>query len=183
MLQFGDYVSVTNAGVVGECLTATNAGCLAEAGVARFPLLAGAAPHLNPNAYDVVVFVEGVNDIEAGVAAGSVQNVYRTMVANARDRKVVIIMTKFEEANVGSLDSGQVKALGDAIWNVTTDGSLGVEIYRQAFFRTSTSGGYPTQAGYDAMASDILTKLTREFPLQPCDARNDKPGKGCPRNP
>ena len=126
---------------------------------------------------------EGVNDIEAGVTAGSVQFVLRDMVASARDRKIVILLTKFEETNVGSLDSGQVKALGDAIWNVTTDTSLNVEIYRQPFFRIATSGGYPTQGGYDQMASDVLTKLTREFPLQPCDARNDKPGKGCPRNP
>ena len=92
-------------------------------------------------------------------------------------------MTKFEEANVGSLNAGQVDALGDAIWGVTERTDLGTEIYRQAFFGTATSGGAPTQAGYDAMANDLLTKLTREFPLQPCDARSDKPGKGCPRNP
>ena len=77
-----------------------------------------------------------------------------------------------------------MKALGDAIWGVTEESaSLGVEIYRQAWFRIPTAGGSPTQAGYDQMASDIYTKLTREFPLQPCDARNDKPAKGCPRNP
>ena len=73
--------------------------------------------------------------------------------------------------------------LGDAIWAVTEDTSLNVEIYRQALFRVPTAGGAPTQAGYDQMARDILTKLAREFPLQPCDARSDKPGKGCPRNP
>ena len=84
---------------------------------------------------------------------------------------------------MGGLDAASVEALGDAIWGVTTDTSLGVEIYRQSFFRLETAGGFPTQSGYDQMARDILTKLTREFPLQPCDARNDKPGSGCPRNP
>ena len=39
------------------------------------------------------------------------------------------------------------------------------------------------EGGYDQMANDMLTKLTREFPLQPCDRRNDKGGKGCPLNP
>jgi hypothetical protein len=183
VLQFGDFVTVTNGGVVGECVSAVNAGCLAEAGVARFPAMAGGAANVNAAAFDVVIFLEGVNDIEAGVAANSVRITYETLAAAARDRKVVIIMTKFEEANVGSLDASQVDALGDAIWAVTENTGLGVEIYRQPFFRTSTAGGYPTQSGYDSMANDVLTKLTREFPLQPCDARSDKPGKGCPRNP
>ena len=38
VLQFGQYVSVTNAGLVGECLTAVGAGCLGQSGNARFPL-------------------------------------------------------------------------------------------------------------------------------------------------
>ncbi len=66
---------------------------------------------------------------------------------------------------------------------VTEDASLGVEIYRQSLFDVQTSGNFPTQAGYDQMAQLILDKFAREFPLQPCDARSDKPGKGCPRNP
>ena len=183
--QFGQYVTVTNSGVVGECVFATQGLCGATAGVGRFPAVAGGAPNVNPNAFDLVVFVEGVNDIEAGVTPGSVAQGYRELVAAARDRKVVIIMTKFEETAIGSLNPTQVDALGDAIWTVTEDSSLGVEVYRQSFFRVSTSGNpaAPTQAGYDQMASDVLSKLTREFPLQPCDARNDKPGKGCPRNP
>ncbi len=181
--QFGQYVSVTNGGSIGECVSASGAGCTGTAGVARFPALVDATAANPANAFDVVIFNEGVNDIEAGVAPFSVRNVLATMVANARDRKIVPIMTKFEEANVGSLSADQVDALGDAIWAVTEDQSLNVEIFRQAFFRTQTSGGYPTQAGYDQMANDVFTKLAREFPLQPCDARSDKPAKGCPRNP
>ena len=75
------------------------------------------------------------------------------MVARARDRKIVIVMTKFEESCVGGLDAAQIKALGDAIWSVTEDTSLGVEIYRQSLFDVQTSGNFPTQAGYDRMAS------------------------------
>ncbi len=183
LVQFGSFVNVVNAGVVGECLTAVGSGCLPQSGNARFLALAGNPPATNVDAFDVVVVSHGVNDLEAGVTAGSVQFVLRDLVANARDRKVVVILTKFEETNVGSLDAGQVKALGDAIWNVSNDASLNVEIYRQPFFRIPTAGGSPTQAGYDQMANDVFSKLTREFPLQPCDARNDKPAKGCPRNP
>jgi hypothetical protein len=179
--QFGQYVSVTNSGLVGECVFATGAGCSATSGNTRFTSVADAAAAAD--AYDVVVFNEGVNDIEAGVTPGSVAQGFREMVIAARNRKIVIIMTKFENTNIGSLNSTQVQQLGDAIWAVTTDASLNVEIYRQSFFEVPTSGGSPTQPGYDKMANDILTKLTREFPLQPCDARNDKPSKGCPRNP
>lgn len=182
VLQFGQFVSVTNAGAVGECASATGAGCTSTATVGRFAALADAVQNTS-NAYDAVIFSTGVNDIEAGVTPGSVANVLRTMVAQARDRKIVIIMTKFEETDIGSLNPTQVDQLGDAIWAVTEDTSLNVEIYRQALFRVPTAGGAPTQAGYDQMARDILTKLAREFPLQPCDARSDKPGKGCPRNP
>lgn len=184
VLQFGQYVSVTNGGVVGECASATGGLCTGTAGVARFPSLADATANADSaNTFDAVIFVEGVNDIRAGVAPASVAFVYRDMVARARDRKIVIIMTKFENVSVGGLDSGQIKALGDALWGVTEDRSLNVEIYRQSLFDIQTSGNFPTQTGYDRMAQLIFEKLAREFPLQPCDARNDKPGQGCPRNP
>ncbi len=184
VLQFGQYVTVTNGGIAGECASATGGLCGATAGVARFPSLADATANTSSaEAFDAVVFVEGVNDIRAGVAPGSVAFVYRDMVARARDRKIVIVMTKFENVLVGGLDAGQIKALGDALWSVTEDTSLGVEIYRQSLFDVQTSGNYPTQSGYDRMAQLIFDKVAREFPLQPCDARADKPAKGCPRNP
>ena len=185
VLQFGEYVTVTNGGSVGECVSATAFGCTAQSGQSRFPALADQIANASSaDAFDVVILAEGVNDVEANVLPTAVAGALRNMVATARDRKIVIIMTKYEETNIGSLSAGSVKALGDAIWGVTEEsGALGVEIYRQAWFRIPTAGGSPTQPGYDQMASDIYTKLTREFPLQPCDARSDKPAKGCPRNP
>jgi hypothetical protein len=174
---------VTNGGVGGECASATGGICSGTAGVARFPALADATAANSADTFDAVVFLEGVNDIRAGVAPGSVGFVFRDMVARARDRKIVIVMTKFENVLVGGLDAGQIKALGDALWAVTEDTSLAVEIYRQSLFDVQTSGNFPTQSGYDRMAQLIFEKVAREFPLQPCDARADKPGKGCPRNP
>ena len=184
VLQFGQYATVTNGGSNFECASAVNTGCTSQSGQSRFPSLADQVAAANASdAFDAVIFAEGVNDVEAGVLPSSVAGALRNMVASARDRKIVIFMTKYEETNIGTLDANGVKALGDAIWGVTTDTSLGVEIYRQAWFRVPTVGGRPTQAGYDQMANDMLTKLTREFPLQPCDRRNDKGGKGCPLNP
>ena len=78
---------------------------------------------------------------------------------------------------------GPLAVARDALWRVTEDASLGVEIFRQSLFDIQTAGNFPTQTGYDRMAQLIFEKLAREFPIQPCDARSDKPGKGCPRNP
>ncbi len=182
VLQFGAYVTVTNAGVLGECVSATGGGCIATAGVARFVDAIAQTPNA-ATGYDVAIFVEGVNDIEAGVTSQSVGNVYRTMMVNARDRRIVPLVTRFENTDIGSLSPGQVSDLGNALWQVTEDQSLGVEIYRQPLSAIQTNGGRPTQAGYDKIAQDVFTKVAREFPLQPCDARADKPAKGCPRNP
>jgi hypothetical protein len=185
ILQFGQYVTVTNGGIVGECVSASGGLCGPTAGVARFPDLADATANANSaDTYDAVIFLEGVNDMRAGVAGGSISFVYRDMAARARDRKIVIVMTKFENVLVGGLDAAKIKELGDAIWLVTEESpQLGVEIYRQSLFDIQTSGNFPTQAGYDRIAQLVFEKLAREFPLQPCDARSDKPGKGCPRNP
>ncbi|WP_239493040.1 IPT/TIG domain-containing protein [Luteitalea sp. TBR-22] len=184
VLQFGEYVKVTNAGVANECTSATGPGCTGTAGSARFPSLADQVKAANlSDEFDGVIFATGVNDVEAGISVNSVANALRSMVTSAKNRKITIFMTKWEETAIGSLDSTSVKALGDAIWGVTTDTSLGAEIYRQSLFRVQTSGGTPTQSGADQVSSDLLTKVAREFPLQPCDRRNDKPGKGCPLNP
>ncbi len=183
VLQFGQYVSVTNAGVVGECASATGGGCIGTAGVGRFAPLADVTAANSADTFDAVVFLEGVNDIRAGVTPQSVGNVFRTMVAQARDRKIVIVMTRFENTLVGGLSSSQIASLGSALWAVTEDTSLNVEIYRQSLFDVQTSGDRPTQDGYNRMAQLVFEKVAREFPLQPCDARSDKPGKGCPRNP
>ncbi|WP_396625961.1 hypothetical protein [Luteitalea sp.] len=184
VLQFGEFVKVTNAGINGECTSATGPGCTATAGSTRFPTLADQVKAANlSDEFDGVVFATGVNDMEAGISEFSVGNALRSMVTSAKNRKITIFMTKWEETSIGSLGSASVKALGDEIWRVTEDRSLNAEIYRQSLFRIATSGGTPTQAGADRVSSDLLTKVAREFPLQPCDRRNDKPGQGCPLNP
>lgn len=181
--QFGEYVDVTNAGVVGECASATGAACGPTVGVQRFAQLADTTASANSaNAFDVVVFLEGINDIRAGVTSTSVRNALRTMVVNARDRKIVVVMTRLFDTNTSLVSPAQLNDLGAQIFALTEE-NLAMEIFRQSLDRIPTGGAYPTQAGYNAIAQAIFEKVAREFPVQPCDARNDKSGRGCPRNP
>lgn len=185
VVQFGSFVQVTNAGVVGECASATGAGCIATAGAGRFPALADAtgAPGGNgANAYDAVVFLEGINDIRAGVLSTSVRNALRGMIVNARDRRIVIVMTRLFNSSTSLISPSALTDLGTQIFQLTEE-QLNVEIYRQSLENIQSGGAYPTQSGYDAIAQLVFDKVAREFPLQPCDARADKPGRGCPRNP
>jgi hypothetical protein len=175
-------VNVTNGGVVGECVSATGAGCGPTAGVQRYATLVDAVAAANAaDAFDAVVFLEGIIDVKAGVAPVSVRNAFRTMLVQTRDRKIVPVMTRMDDGT--NLVSGDdLAALNTQLWQLTEE-NLGLEIYRQALSGIASGGAYPTQAGYDRMAQLVLEKVTREFPLQPCDARSDKPGQGCPRNP
>ena len=117
MLQFGQYVTVTNGGSNFECASATNTGCTAQSGQSRFPALADQVAAANAaDAFDAVIFAEGVNDVEAGVPPTPSATRCATWSPDARDRKIVIFMTKYEETSIGTLDANAVKALGDAIW-------------------------------------------------------------------
>ena len=74
--------------------------------MARFPELADGTANANSaDTYDAVIFLEGVNDMRGRGGRSSVSFVCRDMVARARDRKIVIVMTKFEKCNVGGLDA------------------------------------------------------------------------------
>lgn len=180
--QFGQYVNVTNGGIVGECVSATGGGCGATAGIQRYASLVDAVAAANSaNAFDAVVFLEGIIDVKAGVAAVSVRNAFRTMLVQTRDRQIVPVMTRLDDGT-NLVSASDLSALNAQLWQLTEE-NLGLEIYRQALFGIASGGAYPTQAGYDRMAQLSFEKVAREFPLQPCDARSDKPGKGCPRNP
>jgi hypothetical protein len=180
-LQFGTYVQVANGGVIGECASSTTAPCT-NAGSQRFPSLVDAVRSTNPaNAFDAVVFLEGINDVRAGISPVSVRFAMRGMLLDAASRQIVPIVTRLDDGT-NLISSGDLGALNTQLWELTEE-PLGMEVYRQQLFTIPSGGAYPTQAGYDRMAQLIFEKVAREFPLQPCDARADKPGQGCPRNP
>lgn len=130
------------------------------------------------NAYDAVVILEGINDVRAGLGSGSAKSGLRTIIVGARDRAIVPVVTRYATPT-SLLSSSSLNDLNLQIWELTAE-ALGLEIYRQSLDGIANGGAYPTQAGYDQIAELILQKVTREFPLQPCDARSDKAGHGCP---
>ncbi len=178
LAQFGAHVSVTNGGAFGEC-AGGGGSCPGTTGAGRFP---GAADGVaSQEAYDAVVLLEGINDMRYGAGSGSARNALRTIIINARDRGIVPIVTRLATPT-SLLSSGSLTELNNQIWALTEE-ALGTEVYRQSLEGISMGGAYPTQGGYDAIASQLLSKVTREFPLRPCDGRSDKPGRGCPLNP
>lgn len=182
LTQFGPYVKVTNGGVVGECVSATGGGCGATAGVQRYATLVDAVAAANSaDTFDVVVFLEGIIDIKANLAPASVRNALRNMIVQTRDRRIVPLVTRMVDGtNLVSADN--LAALNTQLWALTEE-NLGVEIFRQSLEGIASGGSYPTTSGYERMGGLVFEKIAQEFPLQPCDARADKPAKGCPRNP
>ncbi len=178
-LQFGGYVRVTNAGLPGECVSSAGGNCAASAGSDRFPSLADAVSG-SADAYDAIVLLEGVFDVRAGLGSGAARNGLRSIIVAARDRGIVPIVTRLT-SGTNLISSGALSDLGNQIWALTEE-NLGLEIYRQSLDGIA-GGAYPSQDGYDRIAQLVFEKVAREFPLQACDARADKPGKGCPRNP
>lgn len=179
-LQFGTYVHVTNGGVVGECVSATGGGCSAMAGIQRYATLVDAVAAADPSdAFDAVVFLQGIIDVKSFIAPQSVRTAFRTMLMQTRDRKIVPVMTRLNDGT-NLITPENLDALNTQLWQLTEE-DLGVEIYRQALSGIASGGAYPTQAGYDTMGQQVFTKIVTEFPLQPCDVRDNKPG--CPRSP
>jgi hypothetical protein len=131
--------------------------------------------------YDAVVILEGVYDVRAGLGSGAARNGLRNILTAARDRGVVVVLTKMT-SGTNLISSSALTDLGNQIWALSEE-NLGMEVYRQSLDNIASGGPYPSGGGYDTMAGLIRDKVAREFPLQACDARNDKPGRGCPRNP
>ena len=178
--QFGNYVSVANGGASGECASASGGGCAVTVGPQRFASMADAV-NGSAEGYDAVVILEGVYDVRAGLGAGGARNGLRNILTAARDRGIVVVLTRMTSGTT-LISSSDLTALGNEIWELSEE-NLGMEVYRQSLDGIASGGSYPTGGGYDTMAGLIRDKVAREFPLQPCDARSDKPGRGCPRNP
>jgi hypothetical protein len=120
--------------------------------------------------------------MRAGLGSTNARNALRTIIVSARDRRIVPVVTRLTGSSTNLIASEGLNDLAAQIWALT-DESLGLEIYRQSLDDIPSGGEYPTQGGYDLIAQRVFEKVAREFPLQPCDARSDKPGHGCPRNP
>ena len=135
-MQYGSNADVDNAGVAGEC--ASTAGCSMNltSGVGRIGALVAAKK------YDVVVILEGFNDLNAGQSLSQAIGALRTMGQTARASGATVLMSRIRVMRPDMWEAIRVMALEEKFTRV--DFGSSVEI--------GTDDVHPTEAGYNTMA-------------------------------
>jgi lysophospholipase L1-like esterase len=137
--RFGQTADVDNEGASGEC--ASFAGCSGNltSGVGRLPGL------LSKKAYDVVVILEGFNDLNAGGTVSTAVTALRTMGRAAKAAGSTVIM-------------GRIHVMQADMWSAIRDMALAEQFHRVDFDTRVEIGNdliHPTQDGYDEMAGFV----------------------------
>jgi lysophospholipase L1-like esterase len=165
-------IQVQAAGVPGEC--ASEPGCVPSApnsGQNRLPTTLSSA-------HDLVVILQGVNDLNGDVPVGTIIGALRNMITTARNAgKQAIICTlppvKAHEINgMYKADPAAIAQLNAAIESLKTE--LGVpRVDMTAAFGAgyasllSLDGLHPNGAGYQRMAEAIRNKIVEQFEVRP----------------
>jgi lysophospholipase L1-like esterase len=173
--QFGAYTRVTNGGWPGEdaigygesrlltCL-AGGAGCLKpqdpDSGYTPNPR---PADFVTP--FDVVVILEGVNDIRGGRAPSQVRDALKRMADNARAQGVAVMMTRMTSYKPGVVDDNSdwlaaADEMNALIWTLTEQAGLDRESFD---VEMCPDGIHPTDWGYGQMGFAATAKLVHMF--------------------
>lgn len=147
--RFGSTADVDNAGVPGECASATGCSDNATSGVGRIAGLLAAKK------YDVVVILEGFNDQNAyGFSGNVVANSLRDMGRAARDSGATVIM-------------GRIHVMRSDLWDAIRTMALAEQFFRVDFdtrVEIGDDGVHPTQDGYDTMAGFVDSAIRSLIP-------------------
>jgi lysophospholipase L1-like esterase len=119
--------------------------------------------------FDVVVILEGVNDIRGGRTASQVRDALKRMADNARAQGVTVVMTRLTSYkstdyvdNTDWLPAAQ--QMNDLIWTLTQQEGLD----RVSFdVEMCPDGIHPTDWGYGQMGTAAAAKLQQMFPANP----------------
>ena len=149
--RLGSGVVVWNEGRGGECASVRGCSSNASSGAGRIEGL------VNSRAWDVVIVMEGFNDLNDGqrygASLGSAVNALRFMGRTARASGATVVMGILEPS-MNTL-SGAIASMADA------------EGFQRHTFRNvelGTDDVHPTQEGYDRMAREMYDKLKALFP-------------------
>ena len=174
--QFGSYVRVTNAGWPGEgaigygearlltCL-AGGSGCLNPGNDDGYTPMPRPADFVTP--FDVVVILEGVNDVKWEAAPSQVRDAMKRMADSARARGVAVLMTRMTSYKLSSyVDNTDwlpaAQQMNNLIWTLTEQEGLD----RVSFdVEMCPDGIHPTDWGYGQMGTAAATKLQQMFPV------------------
>jgi lysophospholipase L1-like esterase len=174
--QFGQYALVSNAGWPGEWVTqggfnqspgAITRSARCTAGQANCFYFQSPDPHDYFTPHDVAVLLEGVNDLNNGVAPSSVQRGMGRMVIDAKAKGLQVLLALFGPYGIDE-QTGQQATFPDKVreYNDLLD-ALAVDLSasrERVHANMGPDGLHPTQTGYDEMADTISRKLLAMFP-------------------
>jgi hypothetical protein len=173
--QFGPHALVTNAGWPGEWVTQSGFNSSPGGSVRAPRCTAGQANcsigHADPSDYfapfDIVMLLEGINDLNNSVAPATVRNRMRDMVVDAKSKGGLVLLELFQSYGNDQI-SGQPATIPSAVseYNGLLD-ALAVEqsVYREHYsgIDMCPDGLHPNQTGYDEMAAVAYAKLRDIF--------------------
>ena len=141
--QFGPTADVDNEGVSGECASFSGCSGNLTSGVGRIGSLVTAKK------YDVVVVLEGFNDLNAGGNVSTAVNALRTMGRTAKSSGASVLM-------------GRIHVMRADMWSAIRDMALAEQFLRVDFGTNVEVGSddiHPTQAGYETMAGIAYSSI------------------------
>jgi lysophospholipase L1-like esterase len=115
--------------------------------------------------FDVVVILEGVNDIRGGRAPSQVRDALKRMADNARAQGVAVMMTRMTSYKPGVVDDNSdwlaaADEMNALIWTLTEQAGLDRESFD---VEMCPDGIHPTDWGYGQMGFAATAKLVHMF--------------------
>lgn len=134
--RFGSNADVDNEGFAGECASINGCSGNTSSGLGRMPDL------VSKKKFDVVIILEGFNDLNAGGNVSTAVTALRNMGRIARDSGATVLM-------------GRIHVMRSDMWDAIRT-MAGQEQFLRVDFGTNVEIGtdnvHPTQDGYDTMA-------------------------------
>jgi lysophospholipase L1-like esterase len=160
-------VLVQGTGSPGECVSAD--GCTGTAGRDRLPTA------MVP-AHDLVVLLEGVNDINAGLSNGAIVGALRTMIQSARNAGKAVVLCGLlpvkerEDNGMMPSDMGRIQSVNASLAQLASEEGVPFVNMFAAFGSAfepllSPDGLHPNGAGYQRMAEAIANTIIANFAI------------------
>lgn len=135
-VQFGATADVDNEGFAGECASIRGCSGNTTSGVSRIAALVTAKK------YDVVIILEGFNDLNAGGSLSGTLGALRTMGRTAKASGATVLM-------------GRIPVMRGDLYEAIRTMAAEEQFFRMDFtgVETGSDGIHPSQRGYHQMAS------------------------------
>ena len=146
--RYGSNADVDNEGFAGECASINGCSGNTSRGVGRI------GPLTTAKKYDVVIILEGFNDLNSGATLSQAMSALRTMGQTARTSGATVLM-------------GRIHVMRSDMWEAIRTMALEEKFFRVDFgssVEIGTDGVHPTQDGYDLMAEIAYAAIRAAVP-------------------